>query len=277
MKFNNILSEALIDDLKIRKVEKAVLRKFNDDNVSSSEEVYDISKEYGMPLHVGMSLYYTYLKYKDFLFNEEGIEIVKEYDVFSKENIDITNRIILEYIGKNYEGKTIYNSDGITGVVEFWEPIDIMVEEGMNPAVYVSMPVNGEYTSSRGKTYSSYDSSFHGSIGCNITPWTTNEGEQKMGYDFISIGDSEETFADWQENVAKNGKYDTVLNGFLNIKTIGKPKNYSDDEIKRYCDRWIMIQQRIIKKATPILLSYKDYVEEGDSIFTESTKRSGKK
>jgi hypothetical protein len=277
MKFNNILSEALIDDLKIRKIEKAVLRKFNDSDVSSSDEVYDISKEYGMPLHVGMSLYYTYLKYKDFLFNEEGIDIVKEYDVFSKENKDITTRIILEYIEKNYVGKTIYNSDGITGLVEFWEPIDIMVEEGMNPNIEVTMPVNGEYISSRGTTHSSYDSTFLGSLGCNITPWTTNEGEQKMGYDFITIGISEETFADWQQNVAKNGKYDDVLNGYLNMKTIGKPKNYSDDEIKRYCDRWIMIQQRIIKKATPILLSYKDYVEEGDSIFTESTKRSGKK
>jgi hypothetical protein len=275
MKFNNILSEALIDDLKIRKIEKVVLRKFNDEDVSSSEVVYEISKEYGMPLHVGMSLYYTYLKYKDFLFNEEGIDIVKEYDVFSKENIDITNRIILEYIEKNYVGKTIYNSDGISGLVEFWESIDVMIEEGMNPAIYVSMPVNGEYTDSRGETYSPDASSFHGSIGCNITPWTTNEGEQKMGYDFLVT--SEETFADWQENVAKNGNYDILINGFLNMKTIGKPKNYSDAEIKRYCDRWVMIQQRIIKKGAPILLSYKDYVEEGDSIFTESTKRSGKK
>ena len=278
MKFNNILSEALIDDLKIRKIEKAVLRKFNDENVSSSEEVYDISKEYGMPLHVSMSLYYTYLKYKDFLFNEEGIDIVKEYDVFSKENIKITSKIILEYIDKNYLGKTIYNSDGITGLVEFWEPIDVMVKEGINPNIHVTMPVNGEYISSGGKTYSSYESTFNGSLGCNITPWTTNEGEQKMGYDFISNWESEETFADWQQNVVKNGKrYDEIMSGWLNMKTIGKPKNYSDDEIKRYCDRWVMIQQRIIKKATPILLSYKDYVEEGDSIFTESTKRSGKK
>ena len=71
MKFNNILSEALIDDLKIRKIEKVVLKKYNDENVSSSEEVYQISKEYGMPLHVGMSLYYTYLKYKDFLFSNK--------------------------------------------------------------------------------------------------------------------------------------------------------------------------------------------------------------
>ena len=275
MKFNNILSEALIDDLKIRKIERAVLRKFNDENVSSSEEVYDISKEYGMPLHVGMSLYYTYLKYKDFLFNEEGIDIVKEYDVFSKENIDITNRVILEYIGKNYVGKTIYNSDGITGVVEFWESVDVMVDEGMSPSVYVSMPVNGEYTDSDGRTFSGHDVNFGGSVNCNIMPWTTNDGKQRMGYDFISF--SEETFADWQENVKKNGNYDIVVTGYLNINTIGRPKNYSEDEIKRYCDRWIMIQQRIIQKSAPLLLSYKDYVEEGDSFFTESTKRSGKK
>jgi hypothetical protein len=275
MKFNNILSEALIDDLKIRKIERAVLRKFNDENVSYSEEVYDISKEYGMPLHVGMSLYYTYLKYKDFLFNEEGIDIVKEYDVFSKENIDITNRVILEYIGKNYVGKTIYNSDGITGVVEFWEPIDIMVEEGMSPAVYVSMPVNGEYTDSDGHTFSGNDVNFGGSVSCSVIPWTTNDGKQRMGYDFIAF--SEESFNDWQVNVKKNGNYEIVVTGFLSPSALPKPKNYSEDEIKRYCDRWIMIQQRIIHKASPILLSYKDYVEEGDSIFTESTKRSGKK
>ena len=117
MKFNNVLSEAMIDDLKIRKVEKVVMKKYNDENVSSSEEAYEISKEYGMPLHVAMSLYYTYLKYKDFLFSDQGIDIVKEYDVFSKENEKMTRRVLLEYIEKNYVGKTIYNSDGITGVV----------------------------------------------------------------------------------------------------------------------------------------------------------------
>jgi hypothetical protein len=266
MKFNNILSEALIDDLKIRKIEKAVLRKFNDENVSSSEKVYEISKEYGMPLHVGMSLYYTYLKYKDILFSEQGIEIVKEYDVFAKENESITRRVLLEYIEKNYINKTIFNSDGITGIVEFWEDVDTMVVEGMGPAVYVSMSVNGEYTDSRdGVTYSGHDVTFGGSLTCNIMPWSTAKGEQRMGYDFITH--SEEGFVDWQDTVIKNGKYDTVDSGFLKLSALPKPKNYSDEEIKRYVDRWIMIQQRIIKKSVPLLLSYKDYVEEGDTMF----------
>ncbi len=275
MKFNNILSEALIDDLKIRKVEKVVMKKYNDENVSSSEEVYEISKEYGMPLHVGMSLYYTYLKYKDFLFSDQGIDIVKEYDVFSKENEKMTRRVLLEYIEKNYAGKTIYNSDGITGVVEFWESVDVMVDEGMSPSVYVTMPVNGEYTDSDGRTFSGHDVNFGGSVNCNIMPWSHKDGDQKMGYDFIAF--SEESFNDWQENVKKNGNYDIVVTGYLSPSALPKPKNYSEDEIKRYCDRWVMIQQRIIHKASPILLSYKDYVEEGGSIFTESTKRSGKK
>ena len=252
-----------------------VLKKYNDENISSSGEVYEISKEYGMPLHVGMSLYYTYLKYKDFLFSDQAIDIVKEYDVFSKENEKMTLRVLLEYFNKNYVGKTIYNSDGITGVVEFWESVNVMVDEGMSPAVYVSMPVNGEYTDSDGRTFVGNDVNFGGSVSCNIIPWTTNDGKQRMGYDFIAF--SEESFNDWQENVKKNGNYDIVVTGYLNINTIGRPKNYSEDEIKRYCDRWIMIQQRIIQKSAPLLLSYKDYVEEGDSIFTESTKRSGKK
>lgn len=275
MKFNNILSEALIDDLKIRKIEKAVLKKYNDENISSSGEVYEISKEYGMPLHVAMSLYYTYLKYKDFLFSDQGIDIVKEYDVFSKENEKMTLRVLLEYINKNYVGKTIYNSDGITGIVEFWEDVDVMVEEEMNPSVYVTMPVNGTYTDSNGRTFSGDVVNFGGSVNCSVIPWSHSDGDKKMGYDFISL--SEETFNDWQSNVKKNGNWEFVTGGYININTIGSPKNYSEDEIKRYCDRWVMIQQRIIQKASPLLLSYKDYVEEGDSIFTESTKRSGKK
>jgi len=275
MKFNNVLSEAMIDDLKIRKVEKVVMKKYNDENVSSSEEVYGISKEYGMPLHVGMSLYYTYLKYKDFLFSDQGIDIVKEYDVFSKENEKMTRRVLLEYFEKNYVGKTIYNNDGITGVVEFWESVNMMVDEGMGPAAYVSMPVNGEYTDSDGRTFSGNYVNFGGSVSCDIIPWTTKDGKQRMGYDFITF--NEESFNDWQQNVKKNGNYDVVVTGYLSSSALPKPKNYSEDEIKRYCDRWVMIQQRIIHKASPILLSYKDYVEEGDSIFTESTKRSGKK
>jgi hypothetical protein len=58
-----------------------------------------------------------------------------------------------------------------------------------------------------------------------------------------------------------------VDSGYLKLSALPKPKNYSDEEIKRYVDRWIMIQQRIIKKSVPLLLSYKDYVEEGDTMF----------
>lgn len=275
MKFNNVLSEAMIDDLKIRKVEKVVMKKYNDENVSSSEEAYEISKEYGMPLHVAMSLYYTYLKYKDFLFSDQGIDIVKEYDVFSKENEKMTLRVLLEYIEKNYVGKTIYNNDGITGLVEFWDSVDTMIDEDMTPSVYVTMPVNGTYTDSNGRTFSGNDVNFGGSVNCGVIPLSYIYDDQKMGYDFISLSD--ETFNDWQTNVKKNGNWEIVVTGYLSSIALPKPKNYSEDEIKRYCDRWVMIQQRIIHKAAPILLSYKDYVEEGDSIFTESTKRSGKK
>ena len=266
MKFNNIITEAMVDDLKIHKLYKSILKKMNEENIQGGSALFNLAKEFGAPLHVVFSLYQTYLKYKDILFSEQGIEIVKEYDVFAKENEEITRRVILEYIGKNYEGKTIYNSDGITGIVEFWEAIDIMVEEGMSPAVYITMPVNGEYTDSDGRTLSGREVDFGGSLSCNIMPWTSGrDGKTRMGYDFISL--SEESFTDWQDNVVKNGKYDNVDNGFLKLSALPKPKNYSDEEIKRYVDRWIMIQQRIIQKSVPLLLSYKDYVEEGDTMF----------
>ena len=266
MKFNNIITEAMVDDLKIHKMYKSILKKMNEEDIQEAEELSKLSKEVGAPLHIVFSLYQTYLKYKDILFSEQGIEIVKEYDVFAKENEKITRRVLLEYIEKNYINKTIFNSDGITGLVEFWEDVDTMVEEGMGPAVYVSMPVNGEYTDSRdGATFSGDDVNFGGSLTCNIIPWSTAKGDQRMGYDFITH--SEETFVDWQDNVVKNGNYDTVDTGYIKLSALPKPKNYSDEEIKRYVDRWIMIQQRIIKKSVPLLLSYKDYVEEGDTMF----------
>jgi hypothetical protein len=265
MKFNNIITEAMVDDLKIHKMYKSILKKMNEEDIQETEELSKLSKEVGAPLHIVFSLYQTYLKYKDILFSEQGIEIVKEYDVFAKENESITRRVLLEYIEKNYINKTIFNSDGITGIVEFWEPIDTMVEEGMGPAVYVSMPVNGEYVDSRGETFSGSDVNFGGSLTCNIIPWSTAKGEQRMGYDFMTH--DEETFVDWQDTVIKNGKYDTVDSGYLKLSALPKPKNYSDEEIKKYVDRWIMIQQRIIKKSVPLLLSYKDYVEEGDTMF----------
>jgi len=265
MKFNNIITEAMVDDLKIHKMYKSILKKMNEEGIKEAEELSKLSKELGAPLHIVFSLYQTYLKYKDILFSDQGIEIVKEYDVFAKENESITRRVLLEYLEKNYRNEIIFNSDGITGIVEFWEDIDTMVVEGMGPAVYVSMLVNGEYTDSDGRTYSGHDVNFGGSLSCNIMPWSTVKGEQRMGYDFITH--SEESFVDWQDNVVKNGKYDNVDNGFLKLSALPKPKNYSDEEIKRYVDRWIMIQQRIIKKSVPLLLSYKDYVEEGDTMF----------
>ena len=266
MKFNNIITEAMVDDLKIHKLYKSILKKMNEENIQGGSALFNLAKDFGAPLHVVFSLYQTYLKYKDILFSEQGIEIVKEYDVFAKENEEITRRVLLEYVGKNYEGKTIYNSDGITGIVEFWEGIDTMVEEGMSPAVYVSMPVNGEYTDSDGRILSGREVDFGGSLSCSIMPWTSaRDGKIRMGYDFISH--SEESFTDWQDNVVKNGNYDNVDSGFLKLSALPKPKNYSDEEIKRYVDRWIMIQQRIIQKSVPLLLSYKDYVEEGDTMF----------
>ena len=273
MKFNNLIIESMIDELKIHKLYKVLLKKYNEKNVTNVEESYEIFKEYGVPLHVGVSLYYTYLKYKDFLFDEQGVDIVKEYDVFSEENRKLTLRVLLEYIEKNYYLKRIYNSDGITGVVEFWESVDVMVDEEMNPSVYVTMPVNGEYIDSRGKTFS--DTNFSGSISCSLIPWTTKDGTQRMGYDFIPL--SVETFNDWQKFVKKNDNYDILVSDYLSSRDLPKPKNYSEDEIKRYCDKWVMIQQRIIEKATPLLLSYKDYVEEDDSIFSETIKKNKKK
>lgn len=271
MKLNKVLNESLIDDLKIHKIHKSIMKRFNDENTTSPNDVYEISKEYGTSLHDAMVLFNTYLKYKDILFSEQGVEFVKEYDVFSKEKEEITRRILLDYIDKNYKDKTIYDNNGVTGFVELWEPVDIMVEESMGPSVYVQMPVNGTYTDSDGKEYSGDDVNFRGGINCNIMPWVTKDGKQRMGYDFIAY--NEEVFGDWQNSVINNQRYELVSTGYLNTNVFGKPKNYSEEEIKKYIEKWVTVQQRIIQKSLPLLLEYKDYVESGGSLFGESINR----
>ena len=65
MKFNNIITEAMVDDLKIHKLYKTILKKMNEENIQGGSALFNLAKDFGAPLHVVFSLYQTYLKYKD--------------------------------------------------------------------------------------------------------------------------------------------------------------------------------------------------------------------
>jgi hypothetical protein len=277
MKFTGLLNEAFVDNLPIHKVDKHILKKMYEVDIESkaSGDIGDflqkMAKDFAIDLDRVVKMYMTYRKYKDILFSEEGIMVVEEYDTLSPELYDITKETILNYLYKNYNGKTIFSYEGIEGEVVFNEDVDIMMEEDMWPETYISMPVTGSYT----YTYTPYrqepreettdDVGFHGTIYLSPLPYVRNGEVKPVGFDFLNF--AQETFGDWMTKV-KGRKYsDQIDSGKIKPSFFPPPKNLSDGEIKRVCDQWVEICKRIIKRNSGLLLEYKDYVEHEGGVF----------
>jgi hypothetical protein len=230
-----------------------------------------MSKECAIDVDRVVRMYVTCLKYKDILFSEKGINIVEEYDTLSPELYNITKEAILNYLEKNYGGKTVFSYEGIEGEVLFNESVESMMEEDMWPETYISMPVTGSYT----YTYTPYrqepreettdEVSFYGTIYLAPLPYISNGVTQPVGFDFLNF--NEESFGDWMMKV-KGRKYsDQIDSGKIKTSFFPPPKNLSDGEIKRVCEQWVEICKRIIKRNAALLLEYKDYVEHEGGIF----------
>ena len=273
MKFKGIITEAMIDNLQMNKFDKGILKMihkqlntedYKEGSGNVNDFLFSLAKKAGVDMHEMTTLYMTYEKYKEFLFSEEGIEKVTEYDVMSPDLAKLTKEILLMYLEKNYENKTVFEFDGISGELNISEDIETMIEEDMNPDVWVTMRVVGEYEGTvpnSDETYVTEETSFQGSIFFNLLPDTI----KGYGYDFLSF--NEESFGDWL--VANEGRqYSDVLDsGYIKSAYLKPPLNYSDTEIKGYCERWFMVIKRICGKSVPILNKYKDFVEHGGYMF----------
>lgn len=270
MKFKGILNEAYIDTLPLHKMDKHILKKMYQDNIDNlkdrqvSSYIKDRSIEYAIDIDRIVKMYLTYKKYKDFLFSEHGIEIVETFDVLSNELKELTREKVLESIFNNYNEKQVYNSDGITVTVTFNEGLEGAIEDELGPEVWVRMPVSGEYKGivrgggRKGEEYTVDDTTFYGSVYLSVLPNVTSNS---YGYDFLNFAD--DSFGDWMIRF-KNSKYsDTIDSGKVKGSMIPIPKNYSEGELKKYADKWVEMCIKIIKKNTPILQEYKDFVEHG--------------
>lgn len=270
MKFKNILKEAYIDTLPLSKIDKHILTQMNNDNVLELDEIgkfkylNDLTNKLAIGLDKVVSLYMTYKKYKDLLFSEKGIEIVTTYDIFTDELYELTRYKLLQFFINNYNDKIVYENNGISSRILIHEDLETMFEEEMSPEIYVNMGVSGEYEgtviygSRKGETYKTTDVEFYGSIFLSILPKTATNN---LHYDFINF--SEESFGDWMMVHKKREHSDMIDGGKIKGSFIKPPKNYSDEELKKYCDQWIEIGKKIIGKNIHLLLEYKDFVEHG--------------
>ena len=99
MKIKPLITEAMIDTLPLSKLDRGVLKMIHkgipDPTLVGEVRDFlsDLAKKIAVDMHLIVTLYMTYLKYKDFLFSEEGITKVSEYDTLSPELRAITREI----------------------------------------------------------------------------------------------------------------------------------------------------------------------------------------
>lgn len=282
MKFKGIITEAMIDNLPMGKFDKGILKLIHKELTSSDTPqnftpgeinsfLRSLATKSGIDMHQMVSLYMTYEKYKEFLFSEEGVEKVTNYDVLSPELKQMTLRILMGYLSENYEGKEVFNSGGLIGEFTFVDDIDMMIEEEMLPETWLRMDVDGEYESTvnygnnKGETYTTTDTDFNGALYLNVLP--TNKG---YGFDFNAFNDS---FGDWMLNHEGRKYSDMVDSGYVKQSYLKPPLNYSEKELKGFCERWFAIAKRIIGKNLHFLQKYKDFVEHGGYAFENNKKR----
>lgn len=269
MKFKGLLTEAFIDTLPLSKVEKYILNKIHGSDIVTDvvdskliEMFNNISTELAVDFDLVMRMFLTYQKYKDILFSEKGIKVIEKYDTLNPSLREVTRQKVLESIFKNYNERQVFDNEGIVCTIYFNEGLEGAIEDDMNPEFYVRMPVAGEYIGivrgggKKGEEYSVDDPTFFGSVFLSILP------RPNLGYDFINFSD--DSFGDWIYHYkGKKSATDIVESGNIKGSAIPAPKNYSEEELKKYADKWVEMCTRIVKKNIPLLHEYRDFVEHG--------------
>ena len=256
MKFKNILNEAMVDTLPIKKLDKLILKLFHTTDIKTSEDFFAIASKYAISVNDVIVLFETYGKYKDVLFSEEGIEKVTNFN--TKDYDKITRRLLLGYVDKNLNDVEIFNTNGITGNAGLMDELETMVDEEMAPEIWVSKTLKGTYTDKDGNETDEVN--IHGGIYLNIIPTVKGYGYSFMNYNHEGMGS-------WVIEHGGNKYSDQLFTGYIKESFLPPLQNFKDEEVKRFMDQWIEITKKIFRKALPILERYEDYIEHGDSMF----------
>ncbi len=221
MKFKNLITESIIDTLKLSKEEKAILKTFNivdgDKNTYSSgtfdltdgEKIIKVSDMTGVnDLDKLYTLYKFFKKYKDILFKDEvgGIQ----YGSIDTKDYEILSPLFLKYFYDNFNGNTLLNVDGGEWkVTTMYDMEEQMAEEDYSIFVYLSSETLPQV--------SLFSGIYKGD-------------KEGIGWDLIAQDEDLSVFN--AEKIKKKGKYEEILGG--GIIDIPTPKNLSKTEMDKY-------------------------------------------
>lgn len=240
LNFKNILTESIVDDLNISKIDKVALKVFNlikDDKFyyPGQTKAWDMSDgqrivKASEMLKIGdydylYSIYDFFMTYGDVLFQDIPKEIPKKTLPFNSDYEHILGAKLLQYYYDNYNGKIIVSNetgDFVCGVVS----------EDINEAIMEEM-YSVEIINHRVST----------SIFVNMFP--NKKEPNKLGSDYLSMSDELSEFIPIYRETDENDFEEIVESKYFDIDF---PKDMSDGSLKKYFDDIIksVIKEMII-------------------------------
>ncbi len=234
LNFKSILTESIVDDLNISKIDKVALKVFNvikDDKFyyPGQTKAWDMSDgqrivKASEMLKIGdydylYSIYDFFMTYGDVLFQDMPKEIPKKTLPFNSDYEHILGAKLLQYYYDNYNGKIIVSNetgDFVCGVVS--DDINESIMEEMHSV---------EIRNNRVGT----------SIFVNMFPIKRTKEPNKLGSDYISMSDELSEFIPIYRDLDYPYE-ETVDSKYLDIDF---PKDMSDGSLKKYFDDIIKV------------------------------------
>lgn len=193
MKLKNIITESLIDDLSISKINKKFLKLI--------DKLYRVDQKSDGIVYLELKDLFSYLSnqeifnlihfykdYGDILFKDVSTNLEDDKGLDIKKFPELYLTIMLKYIEDNYKGKSIYKTDKLDYTLEFFESIEDMIYDEMDGFLL-------------------YDPNSQTSLFIGLLPTP----EKGIGYDFLLQDD---------EFYGYFGKDEMIQSGFIPVPKV---------------------------------------------------------
>ena len=221
---NSLLTEAVIDNLNISKMDKAILKSFHllrgeknylpsgkEFNLTVADKIMKVEEMLNTGDYQRLySISKFYEKYGNILFNDVVPDIIEDIDIDFVGDREVIEGILYSFFYKNYKNKEIYNYKG-----NFWAldtmltPFEASLEESFGLLILNNSEVYPPC-----------------SIYFDSLP---NKSTNKIGADFV-IQDDE--FAEFNGEKYKDGGYDEMIDS--EWVDFNYPKDLKDETLRKY-------------------------------------------
>lgn len=272
MKFNNIITEAIIDSADIPKTAKNILKYIfseyaKDSNMGLDRSQFlnisiDLSQKFGITITDAIKSIELYEKYKDIFFNES---IIKDFvPEIHHDNSETFMFAVTEYIYNKYNNQKIYESGRVSADLYFFtNPKDLLKDEMLS---YVNAYISVDFSDV--KEFFEISGSHVWTINLH-TSYNVYERE-KVGYDLI---DNEEIASHADEEGDSYVDSEIISSGWIKSTYFNPPKYFVASEVEKFGERVVDVIRTIIRKHHHKLEGFGDWLQHGGYVFENHKKR----